>query len=473
MLTGKKARQKYFQRDTVIVVNVNKPLRRSDGARARRDDGDRGRRIRRVGVGRGGAPTARRARARALGGVPAYARRRARPRSRALGTPSRARDERYPRDPRRGRCRPFLDRAGRVSRPPHRLRAFTPRPLGRRRFRRRRRRRRPPVSHLLLRRRGWSPVRAVSLSRHDAPRPRRVPGRLAQRERAREQRVVPRVRPVRLPLPHRARRVGVVPRRSQDGRSPRVDRRRRRGDARRNPLPRRLHARARASRRQGGPRASPRTGTLRIRGNTHVPPPSRARGGARRASPVARLARRGRDRRRARGANRRARALERHARFHLPASRRVCVLPPRRVDRSGAAVVGPRGRPRCSPVARRSPTRSTVSSPARSSSARRGAFGNYVESFAPTRGPCFSPSRRSSRVTASAPVDFFSSAAPRSRAPPRIAPRGESRARRSRDSASASSMYTWGCRRGTEGCRRGTEGCRGHTSTSRGRVVRL
>ena len=274
MLTGKKARQKYFQRDTVIVVNVNKPLRRSDGARARRDDGDRGRRIRRVGVGRGGAPTARRARARALGGVPAYARRRARPRSRALGTPSRARDERYPRDPRRGRCRPFLDRAGRVSRPPHRLRAFTPRPLGRRRFRRRRRRRRPPVSHLLLRRRGWSPVRAVSLSRHDAPRPRRVPGRLAQRERAREQRVVPRVRPVRLPLPHRARRVGVVPRRSQDGRSPRVDRRRRRGDARRNPLPRRLHARARASRRQGGPRASPRTGTLRIRGNTHVPPSS-------------------------------------------------------------------------------------------------------------------------------------------------------------------------------------------------------
>ena len=132
-----------------------------------------------------------------------------------------------------------------------------------------------------------------------------------------------------------------------------------------------------------------------------------------------------------------ARALERHARFHLPASRRVCVLPPRRVDRSGAAVVGRRLRDG-SPVARRSPTRSTVSSPARSSSARRGAFGNYVESFAPTRGPCFSPSRRSSRVTASAPVDFFSSAAPRSRAPPRIAPRGESRARRSRDSASAS-----------------------------------
>ena len=82
---------------------------------------------------------------------------------------------------------------------------------------------------------------------------------------------------------------------------------------------------------------------------------------------------------------------------------------------SGGPIRGRRGgTPRAprdgSPVARLSPTRSTVSSPARSSSARRGAFGNYVESFAPTRGPCFSPSRRSSRVTRAAPVDFFSSA---------------------------------------------------------------
>ena len=168
---------------------------------------------------------------------------------------------------------------------------------------------------------------------------------------------------------------------------------------------------------------------------------SRARGGA---SPCAflKLAGPRRDRRRARGATCRARALERHARFHLLASRRVCVLPPRRVDRSGAAVAqGP-----STALPRWLTSRPTIADAPRLSRRRRGRRrrgGVRLETMSrvsrqravrafPRLGAHRESRRRRRSTFFGRRRTFYDCAVPRR------AGRGESRARRSRDSASAS-----------------------------------
>ena len=350
--------------------------------------------------------------------------------------PARARDERYPRDPRRGRCRPFLDRAGRVSRPPHRLRAFTPRP---------------------------SAAAASDADADDDPRCRICfSGAEAGRLFA----------PCHCRGTMRHVHVACL-------------------DAWRNASARANNASYHACdqcgfryRTERGAWASfledPKTadrlawtavaaavtlaGTLSRAVSTRalVPLVARvaralrrapvrygfeetptfrrllARGCARRAS-LRRMIGEARSRSTPRARRGPSRALSSGTpRFHLPASRRVCVLPPRRVDRSGAAG----GTPQAQAMAHQS---RDVRRRARLSRRRRGhrrRGGVRLETMSRvSRQRAVRAFRLGAHreVTASAPVDFFSSAAPRSRAPPRASRgRAANHARRSRDSASAS-----------------------------------
>ena len=370
-----------------------------------------------------------------------------------MGTPSRARGERYPAT--RDEAMPaFLDRAGRVSRPSHRL-APSPQTLGRRRFRRRRRRR--PSVHLLLRRRAGRlpPCHCRGTMRHV-----HVACLDAGATRARAQRVVPRVRPVRLPPPHRARRVGVVPRRSQDGRWPRVDRRRRRGDARRT-LSRAVSARARAARRRvaralrrahryAADSKRPRSAPSRARALAAPRPSHDWRGAvaidAARAQP-------------SRARSRAARAI------HLPAPSVAFYRLVGWADRGR-----PGGTPRAPAMAHQSRDvrrRARCLVAGAVIVARRGAFGNYVESFAPTRGRAFPVSA----LIASRGVGAGRLSRRRRRDRVRLRASAPRRMRAGARGRRRVSMYTWGCRRGW---RDAVEdgGCRAHLDC-RVRVVRL